>query len=294
MKSLARLRVTVLIAAGLVFALWGAASCGTSPSARGTAMYVTVSFPTELSVRQLRFRATASGGADVFEPAVRPTTAPAKNLSSPQTERILLLDSLDGVSVRVEVQGLGPAGELLAEGSAAATVARGTETYVNVGLKKAGAACVNCDPLKTDRCSGDLCQCGSGAPCEPGLRCGDGGVCVCDVFSACQGCCGSGACILSSGPAACGRAGERCDQCTGCNQGVCTAALPCGPGTCASGSRCFNAAWPTCAGTGRCIACDPRRSNQCLSDGGCGCGGGPACAEPLYCRADAGACTANP
>ncbi|MHB8877757.1 MAG: beta strand repeat-containing protein, partial [Myxococcaceae bacterium] len=107
------------------------ASCRDSTTAAGTALYVSVELDFNVEVTQLRFTASTADRT-VLEPVIRPEAA-GSALSSPQTLRIRLPDSVAGQSVRVRVEGLAQ-GKVAALGEGDATAKAGVEREVTVRL----------------------------------------------------------------------------------------------------------------------------------------------------------------
>ena len=178
-----------------------------------------------------------------------------------------------------------------------------------------------CDPIRATGCSSGLnpaCVCGSEPQCAPGMRCSDAtmkGVfsCVCDTFSECLGCCGTG----PSGPAcksppvgtACGSGGLACEVCLSagtaatCSLGASGGPGACNPssaclactsvGKCCTGSQCASGDYPTCRlkaapSPSICQACDILRTDRCSPAGQCACGATATCGPNQFCIRDAG------
>ncbi|MEM9068729.1 MAG: hypothetical protein AAGE52_09490 [Myxococcota bacterium] len=111
----------------------------------------------------------------------------------------------------------------------------------------------------------------------------------------CNGCCEGDVCQAGNSVTACGSSGDACTRCVdaqSCRGGACT---ECGPDTCSGccdGDVCAEVAYPRCglSADGRCMTCDPTRSDGC-NGGLCGCGGGDQCDVGQACVG--GLCTCN-
>jgi len=86
-------------------------------------------------------------------------------------------DTVHSLCVAVQPSGPGPCeSDTCPGGCCAGGVCKNPSVWT---CGRAGVACVECDPLRADRCGGDgACQCGAGAVCQSGQRCAGGGVCV--------------------------------------------------------------------------------------------------------------------
>lgn len=164
-----------------------------------------------------------------------------------------------------------------------------------VSCGSGGAACQECDPLRSDGCGEDgTCSCGTGRACKEGQECASG-QCTCTQRS-CGGCCNGTECEPGTTNALCGAAGLACEACAAgqdCHDGVCSNCTPqlC-PDGCCSANTCVPRKLSTCGVDGRaCEYCSLTVADACSIQGGCACGGGPACTSGQQCVQ--GSCTCN-
>ncbi len=128
-----KLHRALLLGFGIGVAL---ANCAKDPKTlNGTALYVNNLFDNTYNVRQLLFIGQNSSGNEVFTRDYRPAMPSATDLTSPQTVRILLSDSLADTEVTLVVYALDDNAELAEYGASTVKVALGTETDVTVNMK---------------------------------------------------------------------------------------------------------------------------------------------------------------
>lgn len=171
----------------------------------------------------------------------------------------------------------GDAARLLFEGLSAPT-ARGRAIALTLSCSAGcGAGEDACEEAEGCTCCGGVC-----VDDDSMLHCG-GCFVPCDPFRADE--CDDGDCLCGGEPA-CGDDEVCCDGACA-PVGSCAAACPF-----AASETCTNAATDleACGGGLDADECSSSRADACLA-GGCTCGGGPACAEPLECTD--GACMAE-
>src|SRR5262245_14692620 len=105
-------------------------------TANGTALFITVDWPSDVPVLQLRFGGV-SGTSPAFETKTLPASAGAE-LKSPQTARAFLKDELGGMAVQVGVDGIGMNGTTIARGHTTVDAVKGREVDVKVTLVTGG------------------------------------------------------------------------------------------------------------------------------------------------------------
>lgn len=274
----------------LVLASLAIAAC------RPTSVLVTVVF--DAGVDQLSFTGVLDGGATLFANQVLPR-APAGDLASPQTLRLLLSDATNHQTLFVGVVGFLDGGAVAA-GQSSVVAQAGAEEPLTVSLEGADAGevldggCI-CLPRKADSCVGTVCRCGNGPACGKGQVCDTTltpAQCVCVPYL-CPGCCtATQICQDGNTSLACGNGGSECATCAqSCDGGVCQGfdcASCTSNGKCCSGSSCLG--FPSCpAGSAAtaCQSCNPKTANQC-GPLGCQCGSLGACILGLTC--DNGRC----
>ena len=275
----------------------------------GTALYVNNLFATsKYQIRQLQFVGQNTMGNDVFQSDFRPTPASTTDLSSPQTVRILLSDSLAGTDVVLTVYAIDANGENAEYGTSTVKVVLGTETDVTVNMKPFEVADAGSDGgVDAGRsfdaslpdggvatCSCNQTCCVAGAPGQ------DGGSCA--VFGTVRGPVLAGLPPFQISFLFCGPPKTFCDPndfCHGIRSDTCISApdggskCSCGnQGDCPPGTRCLN------KGPGA-VACTCDVLSNC--DGCCGYSdaGNPKCFErmdltPAVCGAAGLACDKCP
>lgn len=266
-------------------------ACHDPSRAAGTAALVETTFDPALRVEQLAFELRNEAG-DVLDQTTLPEKADGA-LSSPQTIRWLLPDSLAGSNLTVSVQAFAKR-EPVAEGAATDEIVNGFETLFVVDLAPPGQSngadggatdggadaggidttcgpsnfnacgtsttCIACDGIRADRCTSGSCKCGTGSPCGTGQHC-SGGMCVCDDVS-CPTCCEGDQCRDRS-LSKCGAMGTTCFACSTERADNCSVTGECKCGTspiCDANQRCSG---------GSCVCDDKSCPNGCCSSGQC-------------------------
>ena len=92
-----------------------------------------------------------------------------------------------------------------------------------------GSCSFACNTMRTNRCSGGICRCGSGAECSSGQQCvgsGTSATCQCNSTSCPNGCCSGTTCVGfgSQNDNSCGDNGSGCSPCPNnrnCSSGAC-------------------------------------------------------------------------
>src|SRR5262249_11702202 len=193
---------------------WAIGSCKDSSQAAGTSVFGNVEIPEGMVINRLRFSAKADIGA-LFEPVIRPKDDTGGRLSSGQTIRILLPDSMDGHLLAVAAEGLAAGRTVGEDHRFDVRVRKGFEVEVDLTLGGvapncgpcagccSGVACVTnystfncgsdvicgtCSQISSDTCFTGECRCGSNPPCVPDAgadRCVQG-QCRCGSNDPCQ------------------------------------------------------------------------------------------------------------
>jgi hypothetical protein len=192
-----------------------AGACRDADKASGTALYVTIDFPTTLFIDQLVV--SGSVGESSIGPYALPEQ-PQRLLSNGETFRLLLPSAVDKTPAELAVEGLREGGRV-ALGTGSVQTRKGYEVELTVRLEAAppvdpnfcvdcpsgccmnghctrstfqtcgtgGISCTSCNPSTADACAqGGFCACGSSPACDPiaSDRC-DKGRCRCGTKEAC-------------------------------------------------------------------------------------------------------------
>jgi hypothetical protein len=245
--------------------------CGACRDSVGTALYVTIEFPPNVNMDQLRVSGTVAGSG--IGPQLLPDQ-PDRLLANGETFRVLLNSAPDMAQAELQVEGLNK-GERVAFGTAQVQVQEGSEVDVTVRLEPkpgdfcpncpdgccmsgicttstfntcgtGGVACKACDRDTTDTCSSEgACTCGQGPACDPRIanRC-VAGACRCGNNAPCGAglVCESGQCVCNA------------TSCSGC----CSSSTVCEPGNARDkcgkdGAVCKKCAtFQTCSSSGTC------------------------------------------
>ncbi|SEM33617.1 hypothetical protein SAMN05444354_11536 [Stigmatella aurantiaca] len=190
-------------------------ACRDASKASGTALFVTIDFPTTLFIDQLVV--SGSVGESGIGPYVLPGQ-PERLLTNGETFRILLPPVENETPAEVNVEGLHE-GARVALGTGSVQIRKGYEVELTVRMESAppvdptfcvdcpsgccmngyctrstfqtcgtgGISCTSCNPATANACSEDgFCACGSAPACDPiaSDRC-DKGKCRCGGKDAC-------------------------------------------------------------------------------------------------------------
>jgi hypothetical protein len=245
--------------------LWGVVllglllgACRDASKASGTALFVTLDFPTTLFIDQLVVSGTV--GENGIGPYVLPEQ-PERLLSNGETFRILLPSALDETPAEVTVEGLHE-GTRVALGSGSVTTRKGREVELTVRMEPAAPVdpnfCVNCP---TGCCMNGYCT------VSTFQTCGTGGISctTCNPATA-DACAQDGFCACGTSPACDPIASDRCDKgrCRCGTKEACPSGLQCVGGQC----QCTTSSCSGCCDGNTCV---PGNQRERCGTGGQGC-----------------------